>query len=533
MSAETIPIVIGVTAHRAIREQDRRAIREAVRAELIKIRQRCPASPLLMLNSLAEGGDLLCADVAEELEIPLMAALPRAQEDYEKDFSPEALKRFHAHCARAESVFVVPPAEHTLDTDTIRDSQFRQAGIYVVLHSHVVLALWDGGPGAKAACGTAEAVSFALKGTGFPDASVSPLRGGNKAVIHVVTPRGTMTSESAGSVHLLGDQEKLFDVLQKTEDYNRSACGLNLDQRSRLPENPENDPVLSHIELVGRASGKLSLRSAKRYRRVLAFLAAAGALLTFAFLMYDEAEATWMILICGVMLAFAWGCQRYASRSDCHRRYIEYRVLAECMRVQTYLRYAGSRINAAELLSWTQQEETSWVQAALYALTIGNPPESEHAIRACWVDEQRDYHKDAAGRSARDLHVSERTVYAALLLSIALYLGAVIFELLCGGLVLKPSIQVSDVELYRTVLKIVLGTISVVTLFVANYYGKLSLSRTLSDHRKMERFYSKMSSLIETFGQTEELLTTLAREELIENGNWCSYLRDNSPDFSL
>ncbi len=533
MPETTIPIVIGVTAHRAIREQDRQAIRDAVRDELRKLRDLCPNSPLLMLNSLAEGGDQLCADAAEELGIPLKAALPRMRESYEKDFSPEALERFAHHCSRAEEVFVVPAAEGKNGTVITRDSQFRQAGIYVAMHCHVLLALWDGGPGTKSACGTSELVSFALSGTGFPAGCASPLAGGNKSVIHIVAPRGALAREAAGTVHYLGNREAFLDVLQKTDDYNRSAGGLSFDRRSRLPENPEDDSVLRNIETVGIAAGKLSLRSAKLYRRILAFLAALGALLTFAFLMYDEAEATWMILACGVMLLLAGGCQRFASRSDCHRRYIEYRVLAECMRVQTYLRYAGTRIEAAELLSWTQQEETTWVMSALLALTIGTPPGTKHEIRACWVDDQRDYHRSAAVRSARDLHVSERTVRIALFLSIALYLGAVVYELLCGGLLFKPSIQMADVELWRTVLKIVLGTISVVTLFVANYYGKLSLSRTMSDHGKMERFYSKMSARIETFGQTDELLTALAREELIENGNWCSYLRDNSPDFSL
>jgi hypothetical protein len=49
----------------------------------------------------------------------------------------------------------------------------------------------------------------------------------------------------------------------------------------------------------------------------------------------------------------------------------------------------------------------------------------------------------------------------------------------------------------------------------------------------MERFYGKMSAQLEKNGQTEELLTVLAREELVENGNWCSYQRDNKPDFSF
>ena len=56
---KTIPVIIGVTGHRAIREQDRPALTAAVKAELEKLRALCPHSPLVMLNSLAAGADLL------------------------------------------------------------------------------------------------------------------------------------------------------------------------------------------------------------------------------------------------------------------------------------------------------------------------------------------------------------------------------------------------------------------------------------------------------------------------------------------
>ena len=149
------------------------------------------------------------------------------------------------------------------------------------------------------------------------------------------------------------------------------------------------------------------------------------------------------------------------------------------------------------------------------------------------METQREYHQKAAKSAGEKLSASDCTVRFALILSVGLYLLGVGYELLCGGLVFRPTVAVGDVELWRTVLKILMGTISAVTLFVANFYGRLSLPRTLSDHRKMERFYRKMSAEIEKYGQTEELLTVLAREELTENGNWCSYQRDNKPDFSL
>ena len=530
---DTIPIVIGVTGHRQIQESDRPAITSAVKAELAKLQALCPHSSLLMLSSLAEGGDLLCADAAEELNIPLAVALPRPREDYEHDFSEAARERFAHHCTRADQVFVAPRTEDLPAEGSGRNDQFRQAGIYVATHSHVLLALWDGARDAGTACGTAAAVDFAIQGDFLP-ADGLPLRSdGNTAVIHVFTPRGEQRSEAAGSIRILGSREAMLGILKKTDDFNLHAQRSELDSRSRLPEDATGDPVLERSENLSRMAGGLSRRYAHRYHRTLALLAVSSALLTFSFLMYDVLELLWMILGCGLMLLGAWFCLRYASRSDCHRRYLEYRALAECLRVQTYLRYAGSRVRTSNLLSWTQREETAWIMDALYALEIGPRAEQSHNIRDCWVEAQRRYHQEAGQRSKHMYDRSGRIVMAALIVSVALYLFAVLFELLCGGLAVSPRLSAENAESWRVILKLLLGTISAVTLFIANYYGRLALSRTLSDHRKMERFYTQMCRELDRYGQSETLLSAIAREELIENGNWCSYQRDNRPEISL
>ena len=532
-NANTIPIVIGVTGHRAIRPEDVGTLYTAVKTELNRLREQYPHSPLVMLSSLAEGGDLLCADAAEELGIPLIAALPMARELYAPDFSPAARERFDHHCARAEQVFPAPSAELIPEGGANRDFQYRQAGIYVAAHSHILLALWDGGSGTAAACGTAEAVGFALQGSYFPVSGVSMRSENNEAVLHIVTPRGERAEEAAGTVHYLGNRQALREILGRTDDFNRLAAPLPDSSRRLLPEDCAEDPLLARMEKVYMAASVLSGNAAERYRRVLAALAVVSMLITMAFLLYDEAQAIWLILVCGALLLAAWGCRRFAVRSDCHRRYLDCRALAECLRVQAFLRYAGSTVRAEEQLSWTQQAESAWILAALCALGAGAPSAQAHDIRDCWVLAQRDYHRWAGSRAGHELRASERVVKTAMGLSIVLYLAAVFFELFCASLLFPSVFPVADVEIYRTVLKLLLGSISAVTLFIANYYGRLSLPRQFSDHEKMEGFYDKMASQLQLHGQTDALLSVLAREELIENGNWYSYQRDNTPDFSL
>ena len=527
----SIPIIIGITGHRALYGEDVPALRTAFKNEIEKLILLCPDSEFLLLTSLAEGADLLCADTAAELGVGICAVLPMEAEEYTKEYPPEEKARFEYHIAHAKRVMIVPYTE-PVPVEMKRDYLFRQAGIYVSAHSHVLFALWDGSPG-KSGCGTAEAVDFSLKGAYSPKRGMALRSDSNEAVIHIFTPRGTHRERPAGSVQILGNWAAVREALLETDRFNRLAAELAPETRRLLPEDCTGDEILSRMEQVYLAAGRLSMSAQKTYRTILALLAFFCTALTVAFLLYDEAQTTMMILVCGVMLLAAWVCSRFADRSECHRRYIEYRALAECMRVQSFLRFSGSSLEASDMLSWTQQEETAWILDALCALTIGRPPLKKRNILKCWVEDQREYHQGAAKKTGREFRTSENIVRIAMTLSVLLYITAVLFEILFGGAggVLYPL--GADAEQYRTGLKIILGSISAVTLFVANYYGKLSLTRKLSDHTKMERFYKRMQERMDLCGQTDELLTVLAREELIENGNWCSYQRDNRPGISL
>jgi hypothetical protein len=86
----------------------------------------------------------------------------------------------------------------------------------------------------------------------------------------------------------------------------------------------------------------------------------------------------------------------------------------------------------------------------------------------------------------------------------------------------------------RGAIKVILGGASAVTLFLANYYGKLSIERKAADHKKMQALYSMAQEKYNEAGiPKDKLLWELAREEIIENGNWYSYCQDNAPGIIL
>ena len=215
---QTIPIIVGITGHCALRKQDIPALRNAVRQEIERLQKLCPNSRLVMMTCLAQGADMLCADVAAEIGISLYVALPMESAIYTSDYPESAKERFRFHCNRAERILITPPVE-PLPSQMNDDYLYRQADIYLVKHSHVLLALWDGGDPKKDGCGAAETVDFALKGTykskfGMPYRSIS-----NEAVIHIFTPRGEHIEENAGTVHFLSNKDTFIDIIKNSTNW--------------------------------------------------------------------------------------------------------------------------------------------------------------------------------------------------------------------------------------------------------------------------------------------------------------------------
>ena len=222
MNEKKIPLTIGITGHLNPRIRDTLALRDAVKRELTKLRTRCPHTPMVMLCSLARGADLLCAEAAEEVGVSLRAVLPMEQAAYEEDFEPKDLARLRWQLERAQSVITVP-AETGEAEEKDRDALFRQAGLYITEHSHILLALWDGKTENQSDCGTAAMVDAALRGAWRPQRGMACRRAENQTVLHLLTPREGSADPGAGTLNMLGDRKKLEEILTRTEEFNRLA----------------------------------------------------------------------------------------------------------------------------------------------------------------------------------------------------------------------------------------------------------------------------------------------------------------------
>ena len=81
-----VPLTIGVTSHRNIPAREMEAVWQRVRDFFARLRSEYPGLPLVVLSSLAEGGDQWVAEEAIASGIRLIAPLPLKRAQYALDF---------------------------------------------------------------------------------------------------------------------------------------------------------------------------------------------------------------------------------------------------------------------------------------------------------------------------------------------------------------------------------------------------------------------------------------------------------------
>ncbi len=532
-----IPVVIGITGHRDLREEDLPRLRDLLEKELNALKAACPDSPFILLSSLAEGADTLAAEAALDLGFSLYVPLPFALPEYRKDFTGEALERFDRLLQRAARVFTVPGAEEpgsglpgsTFSSpgpgaSSARNKGYLRAGQYIADHCRILLALWDGSREEPGGCGTAETVYYRLS-------PAEPLSPREKDLIQIVTPRQKGPEpENAFSVRRFGAAPGKEGAIGRINELNQK---LLIRDAKGLSE-------------TYAAADRLAETAQKHFFRTILFLAVLCALLVFSFLAYDELESDLFLPVYAFCLLAAWLVLRSARKRFFHRDFLRFRVLAESLRTENYLLRCGVRgVNVCDLYTWTQRYDLGWLREASGALLLSEAPGDgketfDPGALSLWTEEQQSYHENAALKKRARARKNDLLCLVLAALSVLLFIAVFALEYRFPAFMeqapalseqLRTGLLMHDGDiLVRGIFKIALGVISAVTLFLSSYYGRLSLSRQADDHEKMAELY-RLAAGAEK--KDEALCLSLAREEMIENGNWLSYMKENTPGIDL
>jgi hypothetical protein len=369
-----IPLLIGITGHRDLLYEETAPLRAAVRSFLTRLQRRFPNVPLCLASSLSAGADQLVTEEALGLGIECIAVLPLPLDAYRKDFeNPDELRLFEALLGRCRQRVVCPlpegvRLEEAAVSGPARTAQYGLAGEIIAGASFILLALWDGRVAANAA-GTAHTVAFRFARRAWLGSASDPAHQDlvpnlqPDLVYHIVASRRTsgpatgLTPLQEGyrcgpdgplEAHL---PESAVLVAERTAELNRDL----LRHAASISRDTSTDDLTADLAAIpasvvdtARLFDAVDWLAGRMRRNVMRTLYATSALMVLMgvfFLAYNHGDdcSFCHYTILGFLAAFIalFGINILANASHWHRRYLEWRALAEGLRVELFWAVAG------------------------------------------------------------------------------------------------------------------------------------------------------------------------------------------------
>ena len=395
-----VPLIVAATGHRDLVPAEVPALRETIRTLFEELRRRYPAHRLTLMSPLAEGADTIAAEVALEEDVDLIVPLPKPRQAYLHDFgSEEARHTFASLVARADDVFdlegELPPAPDGISQESWHsDYPYARLGTFLCAHCHVLLAVWDGkSPGRLG--GTAQVVHFhhddIIPGVTPVTVATHQMLADDESdlVYHVVCSRNRPEGEPASGLEpgqafwftkdereprsdeLPAQHELIFARSDEfSSDARHFADRIDVGASSLLGAG-DGQGMPEGIEAIDRLfciADQLAIMYQKRTMATLKAMHLFAFLMGLTFILYSDFES-WRYFLLAFLVFFAAsaGTHFLATHGNWHRKYMDYRSLAEGLRVQFYWAAAGVTDEA----SWkfahdaylrSQDPELGWIR---------------------------------------------------------------------------------------------------------------------------------------------------------------------------
>ncbi len=488
-----VPLVVAVTGHRDLIASELPAIREHVRAFMAELERRYPDLPVVVMSGLAAGADSLVAEEALALGLKVIAALPMPRNLYADDFAtgPER-DRFDALCARAHEIIELPftpgnTADLARERGHNRDRQYAQLGVFLSAHCHVLLALWDGRNSGELG-GTAAVVNFHQNDMmpGYTSRAAANQRmladDESDLVYHVVCSRDRpggapqdglapletswlTTDEYAPRTADLPLRHRL--IFERTSDFNRDARRHAASiEAQKYPLCSDVDaarlnPELRRINAGFCIADWLAIHYQKRTLLALRITHVLAFFMGSMFILYSDLETLDYFLygLLGFVL-LALGILVAAGRGAWHRKYLDYRALAEGLRVQFF--WAAAGVTSGNVTKFAhdnflqkQDVELGWIRNVMRVTGLrcdiapSNDPEGIAFARREWIGDDGSgqlgyYRRKSVERLGRHRLTSKLEVTSmgigAVSIALLLVFGAVMPDALRNALILALGI---------------------------------------------------------------------------------------------
>lgn len=561
-SPPRIPLIVGVVGHRDVLEKDAAVLEERFRTVMRDLASRFPSTPLAVLCGLAEGADRICARVALELNAQLLVALPLPRSEYGREFSTAgSVNEFDRMLRAAARWYELPLLQGTVTTDlypgsAIRARHYAQLSMHIVANAQVLVALYDGNP-TRLAGGTDESIRYKLEG--FPEEVLhgdellnAPELG---PVFHITTRRSGShndTPEFEHEIRLLrphingapATDDQIWGMQERLDMFNRDS----IKHAAKLGDRPKKSvtgafPAVASLTLPAHARATLDWFGcadvlADRFRRktvaahqrlsVMVFL---WGLSGIGILLAQSSSLSLGIYFCTLVGTYAsYGWARYHNFEI---RYLDYRALAEALRVRIHWSIAGVVSPVADLYLRKQRSELDWIRQALRAdkllaaddlasacASSIDPDMRLRVAAAQWLQPTRAYYRGTARRDRLSDMGLRRWGNILFFFGIGLAASQVFMPFLPAGI--RQYAEGSSL----TNLLGVMGIAQLMGALLHTYADRSAFADHAKRYIRMDEILAvadrRLKLRIERrrFEEARELLFLVGRELLMENGDW-------------
>ncbi|MFH0733418.1 MAG: hypothetical protein V1773_02475 [bacterium] len=578
-----LPIVLGVTGHRDLREKDIPILQKKVSLIFSELEILYPHSSFILLSALAEGADRLVAKEALKRGIVVNAPLPLPIDEYIKDFTSEqSQNEFLDILSKCAQSFVVNNLDKE-EKNELRDYAYQRSNIYIALHSQILIALWDGVENNKVG-GSAEMIRF--KSEGIPQKYLKQkklLSFEEKGLVYIITTPRLQNTRLMKEPFLV-TQKKSFNNKLYLETY-RNLDSINKDIEKFYPQIidqklnniVQNEPDLSdklnyHNKNLFNfyiISDFLATIYKKKYLFSLQLLFLFIPLGIILFEFYNElisfivdymdvsvevagliskqieilSIAGYLMVICCIaFLIFK------SKRKEYHRKYLDYRALAEGLRVQCYWDIACINEEVSDHYLLKQSSELDWIKYAIRTVSSTTSITKEGQeydkkrfdfIKSFWIDNQKAFFN--AKYKADSKNNYRFRFYTNWLLGISIVNILFMMVLALSNMPFFNLENPINSETHWRLIPIFFMTLLLALVASIEGYSEKRLFREQSNqYRKMLEIFENAAMHFSKYLQErtsenklEELILEIGKEALNENADWVVMHRSRPIEFKI
>lgn len=568
--------MVGVSGHRDLDPDGTDGLRAAVTAFVQQLQGHLPDTELRLIVGMAEGADLLVAETALGLGVPVEAVLPMPLEHYAADFDDatlahlkELLRRPQVRCvALSADAAGAGPAPHSREQ---RDTMYAHLTDTLIRRSSLLLALWDG-RGSHLPGGTADTVLRYLGVRNddnkesdtiqFIEAAEEP-ESAPRLVYWAPAVRSSASADAPvrAPCYLAGAGDNVLQVLRTMPErlerqlaelnaYNLEYRRLSAAGRLATPESliaslPARAalPPGAMLEDIDAQYGKadaLAVYYQRRSDRLFDLFAFMAFAMGVAYLIYEKLTESRALLIAYlVTLLTSLGVYYVLQGKRWFGKHLTYRALAETLRARFYLRLAGAdqRMDAGEVLALSGIEKFrgfSWIGFVLKGIEAADDhvePDrglETQSVERAWIEGQFGYFTRKVARLER---ASRRVKHMRHFLFVAILV--VISLLFAFG----DQLHRIDVGLgipLKNILTFSMGFLAVLLGVWELHQDKMATRELLWQYRNQLSHFARARAQLarmSTPRRRNDVLVELGKDSLMESYLWAihRYHREHEP----